>query len=256
MKAFVRFATSMVVAIPAMTFTPSILAGTVPAGSIVGAQTSDDIPIKPNAGSSIERARSKSPAASPAGPSADWAKAAVQMAQDLMKAGQYPEALAKLAELDSVAAKAANDVYLIERTRVAAASFLGDQALLVRSVEAVMSSGQAPANERIEFAELLARTYFNRKDFPRAIAWGTRYFSEGGQDAAMRRALWLSYYLNNDFARAAEGVAADIRAQEQAGKTPSEEQLRLLVSCAQKLDDMAAFASAVEKYATYYPKAK
>ena len=255
MRAFPRHPISLLLLMCGLSIAPCVLAGTVPASSVVGAQSSDDIPLKSGPGSALDRAKSKTPATS-ALPSADWAKAAVQMAQDLMKAGKYPEALAKLTELDSVAAKTPNDVYLIERTRVAAASHLSDQTLLIHSLEAVMASGQAPVDERVEFAELLARTYFNRRDFSGAIAWSTRYFNEGGHDPAIRRALLLSHYLNNDFARAAQGVAADIREQEQAGKKPSEEQLRLLVSCAQKLDDKVAYASALEKYAAHYPKAK
>ena len=119
-----------------------------------------------------------------------------------------------------------------------------------------MASGQAPANERIEFTELLARTHFNQKNFSKAIAWSTRYFSEGGNDAGIRRALVLSYYLNNDYARAAREVGADIQIEEQAGRKPSEEQLRLLASCAQKQDNKAAYASAMAKYAAYYPRTK
>ena len=240
-----------------MTGTSRVVAGTVPAGTAVGAQSSDDIPIKSGPGAGSERARAVAPAANQsATPSADWAKAAVQMAQDLIKDGKYPEALAKLADLDKVEGKSGNDVYLIERTRVAIASLTADQALLVRSMEAVMASGYAPLAERLEFSEQLARTYFNQKKYPQAIEWATRYFNDGGKDVALRRGLVFSYYLNGDNARAAQEVGADIRAEEQAGRKPSEEQLRLLVSCTRKLDNKADYASALEKYSAHYPAPK
>ena len=258
MKLLARYVTpTFFLAVLAMSFAPCVSGQGVREGSIIGATTMiNDAPGKSKAALELERAILKEPAAGKVPPSTDRLKRAVQAAQDLLKAQKYAESLARLAELDIVTDKTANDIYLVARTRVAIASSSGDQALLIRSLEAVMASGQAPASERIEFSELLARNYFNQKSFPNAISWATRYFSEGGSDTGMRRALVLSYYLNKDYARAAAEVGADIQGEEQAGRKPSEEQLRLLVSCAQKLDNKVAYASALEKYATYYPKPK
>ncbi|MEO8102188.1 MAG: hypothetical protein ABI790_06665, partial [Betaproteobacteria bacterium] len=137
MKNIARVSRIAGVALFALSFAPVTPAGTVPASSVVGAQSSDDVPLKPAPGSTPDRARAKTPVTTP---SADWAKAAVLMAQDLMKEKKYAEALARLDSMDSVTVKSSDDSYLIERTRVAIASFSGDQALLVRSVEAVMAT--------------------------------------------------------------------------------------------------------------------
>ena len=261
MEHFARYitltATTLIIVVLGMSFAPCVLGQGSAPGTIIGATSMiDDAPGKSKAGSELERSKLKTPPTPQAQTSTDRVKLAVQMAQDLMGAMKFPESLVTLAELDSVADKTASDIYLIERTRVAVASLTGDQILLNRSIEAVIASGQAPATERTEFCELLVRNYFNQKNFPKAIAWSTRYFSEGGTDADIRRALVLSYYLNNDYARATQEVSADIQAEERAGIRPSEEQLRVLVSSAQKLDDKAAYATALEKYAAYYPKKK
>ena len=249
--------TPTLVMVLGMSFASCVLGQGSAPGTIIGATSMiDDAPGKSKAGSELERSKLKTPPTPKAQTSRDRIKLAVQMAQDLMKAMKFSESLAKLAELDSFAEKTASDVYLIERTRVAVASSAGDQTLLNRALEAVIATGQAPANEQTEFAELLARNYFNQRNFAKAITWATRYFSEGGTDAGIRRALVLSYYLNNDYARATQEVSADIQAEERAGTRPSEEQLRVLVSSAQKLDDKPAYAIALEKYATYYPKKK
>ena len=249
--------TTFIMSMCGMCVAPSALGQGSRPGTVIGATSMiDDAPGKSKAGSELEHSKLKIPAAPIVQSSADRIKLGVQMAQDLMKAMKFSESLAKLAELDGVSDKTASDIYLIERTRVAVASSAGDQTLLNRSLEAVIATGQAPANETIEFAELLARNYFNQKNFPKAITWSTRYFNEGGTDVGMRRALVLSYYLNNDYARATQEVSADIQAEEKAGIKPSEEQLRVLISSAQKLDDKVAYATALEKYAAYYPKAK
>ncbi len=250
-------ATALIMVVLGMSFAPCVLGQGSAPGTIIGATSMiDDAPGKSKAGLELERSKLKTLPTLKAQTSTDRVKLAVQMAQDLMRAGKYPESLVTLARLDSVADKSASDIYLIERTRVAVASITSDKILLNRSIEAVIASGQIAANERTEFSELLARNYFNQKNFPKAITWSRRYFSEGGTDVDMRRALVLSYYLNNDYARATQEVSADIQAEERAGIKPSEEQLRVLVSSAQKLDDKAAYATALEKYAAYYPKKK
>ena len=243
-------ATALIMVVLGMSFAPCVLGQGSAPGTIIGATSMiDDAPGKSKAGLELERSKLKTLPTLKAQTSTDRVKLAVQMAQDLMRAGKYPESLVTLARLDSVADKSASDIYLIERTRVAVASITSDKILLNRSIEIA-------ANERTEFSELLARNYFNQKNFPKAITWSRRYFSEGGTDVDMRRALVLSYYLNNDYARATQEVSADIQAEERAGIKPSEEQLRVLVSSAQKLDDKAAYATALEKYAAYYPKKK
>ncbi len=229
--------------------------GAVQPGTIVGAQSPDDASVR--AKMEVEKARLKAIEERKASrtQSLNLVKPAVKTAQELMQAKKYPEALARLADLDALAGKTVEEIYLIERTRIALASLVNDDVLLIKSLDAALSSGQAPPKERIELIDVLVRKYFNQKNFSQVITWSTRYFDSGGKDSSIRRAQLLSYYLNNDFARAKLEVVADIQAEETAGKRPSEEQLRLLVSCAQKLDDKVAYASAMEKYAMYYPKA-
>lgn len=235
-------------------YSPCVRSQTVQAGTVVGSQTSDDVPVRPKLEIEIARLKAQNQLSAGTQKKPDQVKIAIKAAQTLLQDRKYVEALAKLSDLDALSDKTAEESYLIERTRVALASSLKDDVLLVKSLEATLASGRAPADERQEFDDQLVRKYFNQKNFAKTIAWATRYFEDGGKDAAIRRALVFSYYLNNDFARARQEVTADIQAAEAAGKTPPEEQLRLLVSCAQKLDDKAAYASATEKYAAYYPK--
>ena len=60
----------------------------------------------------------------------------LQAAQDLVKAGKYREALAKVRELDAVGGKTATETNTIERMRLAAASGAGDADTASRSFEA------------------------------------------------------------------------------------------------------------------------
>jgi hypothetical protein len=55
----------------------------------------------------------------------------LQAAGDLIKAGKYKEALAKVRDADAVPNKNASESYTIERMRIAAASGAGDAAAAV-----------------------------------------------------------------------------------------------------------------------------
>jgi hypothetical protein len=96
--------------------------------------------------------------------------------------------------------------------------------------------------------------HYQARDYPKAIVWINRYLKEGGEEPSMRPLLIQSYYLNNEFARAAAELQSDIQAAEKAGRTPTEDQLQLLVNCALKQNDKAGYANAMEKLVTYHPK--
>jgi hypothetical protein len=178
----------------------------------------------------------------------------LQAVQELAKVKRNEEALAKLRELDARPNKTADEEALIARTRIAIAMGSENAALRNRELETAMASGTLPADVKIQVSQVLSQSYYNEKQYPKAIEWLTRYFKEGGKDEGLRDYLALSYYMNNDFARAAQEVKITIQAAEAAGKVPSETQLRMLASSAKKLNDKAMQSSATEKYVAYYPK--
>ncbi len=232
--------------------------GAAPGGTLVGSQTSDDVARNARLEDEIARLRAEKQAAAKPAPVAakrlDQIKLTVKAAQDLIPLKKYLEALGRLSEFDAVADKTAEETYLIERTRITIAAQLNDESLLVKSLEAAMGSSATPAAERVEFSDALVRKTFNQKNYAKTITWAARYFSEGGKDTAIRRAQVLAWYLTGDYARARQEVGSDVLSEEAAGQVPPEEQLKLLVSCAQKLDDKVALNSAQQKYARYYPK--
>ncbi len=225
--------------------------------TVVGAPTPDQDALGAKDANDLRRKRPADDTASPTAPKltdSDRLKLGVQAAQELLKAQRYADALAKMRELDALPGKAAADSYLLERTRLAAASQLGDNPLVIQSLQAVLATGQAPADEELKFSDLLARHYFNLKDYAQAIQWIDRYHKAGGTDAEMRRSLLYAYYLRNEHARVVQEIAADIQADEKAQRTPAEYQLKLLASSAQQLNDKATYDMALAKHASYYPK--
>jgi hypothetical protein len=64
----------------------------------------------------------------------------LQAAQELIKAGKYREALAKVHELDGIGGKSTSENLMVERMRLAAASGAGDADTAAKSFETVGAS--------------------------------------------------------------------------------------------------------------------
>jgi hypothetical protein len=178
----------------------------------------------------------------------------LQAAQELLKTQKPKEALVKVQEADAVPNKTPFENYLIERVRASAAAGAGDVPMAIKSLEAIIASGRATQAEMMPMMEALAGSYYRAKDFPKAIAWSSRYLKEGGTDPQIRLVLIHSYYQNNQFENAAQEALADVQAAEQAGKAPGEDRLQLLANSYLKQNDANRYAYALEKLVTYYPK--
>jgi outer membrane protein assembly factor BamD (BamD/ComL family) len=178
----------------------------------------------------------------------------LQAAQELLKAQKPKEALGEINKADAVANKTAFESYLVERMRASAAAGAGDVPLAIKAFEAVIASGRLAPAEQLTMIQALAGSYYRNKDYPKAIAWGGRYFKEGGTDPQLRLMLIHSYYLNGEFDAAAQEALADIQADEMAGKAPPEDRLQLLANAYLKQNDANRYAWALEKLVTYYPK--
>ena len=103
----------------------------------------------------------------------------LQAAGELIKAGKYREALAKVRDADAVGGKTANESFLVERMRIAAASGAGDLDTAARSFEALSSSSKVSAADKARMAESIAGGYYRAKDYAKAMQWSQRYFKEG-----------------------------------------------------------------------------
>ena len=176
----------------------------------------------------------------------------LQQAGDLIRAQKFKDALAKIHEADAVANKTANESYMIERMRIAAASGAGDTETAAHSFEAV--SARVSAAERLRMIESLAGAYYRAQNYAKAMQWGQRYFKEGGTSGSIRTLLIQSQYLGGDFAGAARELRTEIDQAERAGTPPGEDRVKLLVNATLKMNDINGYVWALERLVTYYPK--
>jgi hypothetical protein len=157
-------------------------------------------------------------------------------------------------DADAVAGKTANESFMIERMRIAAASGAGEVDTAAKSFEALAASGKVSGPDKARMAESIAGGYYRAKDYAKAMQWGQRYFKEGGTSPAIRTLLIQSQYLAGDFAGAARELTVEIQAAEKNGTPPAQDRLNLLLNAATQLKDPNATVFALERLVTYYPK--
>ncbi|MFP5390464.1 MAG: tetratricopeptide repeat protein [Gammaproteobacteria bacterium] len=176
--------------------------------------------------------------------------APLQQAQTLMKQGKHKEALAKLREADSVSGKTANESYLIERVRAAAASQAGDYTTAAKSFESLLDSGRLGASEKKNFEEGLIGIYIRAKDYGRANAAIQKALKDGN-DPKLRNYLIQNYFFQGN----TKALSDELANMEKAGRTPTEDQYGMLANLYNKNGDKVGYANVIEKLAASYPKA-
>ncbi|WP_020655023.1 tetratricopeptide repeat protein [Massilia niastensis] len=174
----------------------------------------------------------------------------IQQAQALMKSGKHKEALAALRDADKVSNKTANESYLIERVRAAAASSAGDYDTAAKAFEALLASGKLSAAERSQFAEGLVGIYMRGGDLNKANAAIEKLLKEK-DDPKLRAYLMQNYYKQGNVA----ALESELRKVEQSGRL-TEDQLGMLANIQLKKNDKVGYVNTIEKLAAGYPKAQ
>ena len=171
----------------------------------------------------------------------------------LMEAKNYTEIQNRITQAEAIANRTPYEDYVLNRMKISLGSATSNNAMMLPALEGVINSGRLKGNEQADFIQAVANTHYNAKDYAKAIEWFKRYQKESSTPEKVTPALIRSYYLSGDYATAKTEMLPLIQAMEKAGKTPTEEDLRLLASAANKAKDDAGYLAGLEKLVAYYP---
>jgi tetratricopeptide (TPR) repeat protein len=171
----------------------------------------------------------------------------------LMDAKNYTEVQNRITQAQAVPNLTPYEQYAITRMKVSLAAATSNDAELISGLSAAIDSGFLTPQEKDNFLLSVGTTYYNQKNWPKAAEAFRRYQKEGSDPSKVTNYLIRAEYLNNEFATAKNDLLPAIAAEEKAGKTPSEEDLKLLASSANKVKDEATYSLALDKLVTYYP---
>jgi len=178
----------------------------------------------------------------------------LQAAQDAIKAGKSADALARIKDAEAVAGRSPYEVFITDRMKGSAALLAGDNALALQAFEAAVTSGRLSGPDLQAALKTLSSLAVRGGQPQAAVTWARRYFAEGGTESSVRVALVQALYASNDLAATAREVLPLISADEAAGRTPSEEQLKLLAFSLMKTGDEAGYTQALKRLVTHHPR--
>jgi tetratricopeptide (TPR) repeat protein len=171
----------------------------------------------------------------------------------LMDAKNYTEVQNRVNQAEAFPDKTPFETYVLNRMKLSLATASGNEQGSIAALEAILASGKLPEAEKSNFTQALAGTYYNAKNYPKAIEWYKRYQQESSTPDVVNPPLIRSYYLSNDYANALKLLRPQLEAADKAGKTPSSEDLRLFASAASKVKDDASYLYGLEELVRYYP---
>ena len=177
-----------------------------------------------------------------------------QAGLDLLKAGKFAEALAKVTEAEAVPNRTPYENFVLDQIRGSAAAGSGDSATAIRSYEAALAAQRMPPAEALPIMEGLAGAAYKLKDYERTVTWARRYYAEGGTNPQLRRLLATALYQRFDWAGSAAELGRIVADDEAANRRPGEDLLRLLGSSQAKQNEMAGYRLTLEKLLRWYPK--
>ena len=198
-----------------------------------------------------ETATPASPATAPASAPALRAEIGkpLQAAQEAVKAGNYKDALARLAEAEAMAGITPYEAYIIVRLKAPALFGAGDLPAATTLFESVLASPQLPAAERPAMAETTVKLLVQQKEFARAAAQLKTYLAAGGTSAEMRRLYPQVLSVLGDHAGVLRELGPQMAADEAANRPTPEATLRLLAASQSASKDMPAYTATLEKLA-------
>ncbi len=192
------------------------------------------------------------PAAAASGPTptlrAEVAKP-LQAVQDAIKAANYPEAAARLAEAEAMPALTPYEAYVVQRLQVSERLRGGVQAGAITGLEAVLASAYLPAAERAPFIETTISLAMQLKDYPRAGRWMKIYLDEGGNNVEVRRLYPRVLGELGDHAGVVRELTPEIAADASAKRITPEQTLRTLAISQEALKDNAGYLVTLERLA-------
>jgi hypothetical protein len=177
----------------------------------------------------------------------------LQQADALIEQGKTAEAHAKLDEALGQAGLTPFEAMWVHRTRARAAQKAGDNALLLKALDAAIATGKFPAQDLVRTLEAMVGIAARAKDHAAVIANSRRYIDAGGSNDTIRLLRIQSLADSGDVAGAATEVQQRITAAEASGAKPPEQELRFLASLQRRAGDAAAGAT-LERLALQYPR--
>jgi len=175
-------------------------------------------------------------------------------AQEASKARKWSEVIAKAQEALATPNRKPDDTYYANYLLFTAYHAGGNVDEERKALRGVVESGFLSPDQQAPFIRALMAMAFDQKDYDAAIEHGTRLIKNGDADPAAYTVVGQSYYQKGQFAESANFFKSLVSDQIKRGQTPLEQNIVLMQSAYQKLNNRDGATDALETLVVYYPK--
>ncbi len=178
---------------------------------------------------------------------------ALEAAEAAIRQKNFPAAKAALDKADAVKNHSAYETTAIEQTRGVLAQASGDTDGAIDAFRRLLATEKLPTADRARMEHSVAAMAFGKQDYAGSADYAARAVHDGDPDPALPLMIAQAAYASGDYPRAYAATQAQVQAQTRAGKKPTQAQLQMLASAAQKSGNDAGYGSALEALAVSYP---
>jgi hypothetical protein len=178
----------------------------------------------------------------------------LKAAQDAITKKNYPDALAKLQELDKAPNHSPYDNYVIANFYFQVYVGQKDYAQAISYMEQVVNSGFVDPAELPKMTRSLAEQNYQLKNYEKAIEYGNRAIKLGGGTDEFSTLVGQAYYLKGDYKGTLSYFTGVVDADEKEGKVPKEQTLKIMLSACSQLKDSTCETRQYERLVAHYPK--
>lgn len=170
-------------------------------------------------------------------------------AQEAVRAGQYAEALARIAEAEAVPALTPYEQYVLMRLKAPALFGSGDQAGALALFEKVVASPMLPTAEKQALAETTIKLALQLKKYDSAQSLMKAYLADRGPSPEIASLYPQVMSVQGDHAGVIAHLLPLVAADEAARRTTPEATLRLLASSQNQVKDSVGYLATLTRLA-------
>lgn len=178
----------------------------------------------------------------------------LQQAQQDEQKHNYRDALEKLDKANAYGKKTPWDQHVINLLMMSAHVNSHDYKAAIPQMESLLNDGFTDATTSKEIVKNLAVIEAQQKNYEKAIEYGERAIKGGYGDSNTNTIVSQSYYLKGDYKGSLRFTTNIVDQKIKNGETPSEQELLLIESSCDKLNDQSCLQRSFERLVTYYPK--
>lgn len=178
----------------------------------------------------------------------------LKAAQDALQAKKYDEAVAKANEAIASGKATKDDLYTAHYMKFKAYEARNDYANMIKGLSGQLDSGFLPASDHPVLMKAIVTLAYNIKDFDTTIDYGSRLTKANAADQQTYTLVGQSYYQKKNYGEAASFLGSLVNDQEKRGQKPTEQNLKLIRVCYDRLSKEDDARDILEKLVVHYPK--